>query len=258
MAEILRLSGVNKVYGEQVQTQVLFDVNYPVHEAEFSAIIGRSGSGKSTMLNIVGTLDKPTSGTVVAEGVDVSTLDEDGLARFRHRTVGFIFQFHYLLPEFSALENVLIPYRIAHGRVPADVENRAKELLAAVGVTERMNNRATNLSGGQQQRVAIARSLINSPKLVLADEPTGNLDSDSSDAVMNLLRQINRDFHTAFVVVTHDRHIAARCDRVVEMNDGRIVRDFRTADVDDGRLWDDLAPCWCKLKGVTPPGMAPA
>lgn len=242
----LRLHGIRKVYGQTVPTVALAGVDLDIAAGEYMAVIGRSGSGKSTLLNIVGTLDRPTSGEMLFEGENLFARDDDGLALFRNRSLGFIFQFHYLLPEFDALENVLLPHRIVHGRADPAVVRRAKELIDRVGVGARMRNRANDLSGGEQQRIAIARSLINSPRLILADEPTGNLDHETSEAVKGLLREINRESRTTFIIVTHDRHIAAGCDRVVEIDDGRIVRDFRTAEMTEDENWERLAPCNCR------------
>ncbi len=248
MANLLNLERINKVYGSKVKTQVLRDINLTFRQSEFSSIIGQSGSGKSTLLNIIGTLDRPTSGKVYAGRKDLTQLSDDELAVFRNRMMGFIFQFHYLLPEFTALENVLIPFWLGRGKPPADKLKLAHELLERVGVAERMNNKSTDLSGGQQQRVAIARALINRPRLILADEPTGNLDSDSAAQVNELLREINREFGTTFIIVTHDRHIAAQCDRIIEIKDGSIVQDYLTADKKRQENWEDLAPCYCEMK----------
>ena len=173
-------------------------------------------------------------------------MDERELAEFRNQNIGFIFQSHHLLPEFTALENVLLPTWINNGKVTLERQERAKELLEIVGLKDRMNNLANNLSGGQQQRVSIARSLINEPDLVLADEPTGNLDSDSTEQVYELLRQINRDLKMAFLIVTHDRHIAEKSDRIIEMKDGKILRDYLTKDKTEDELWEQIAPANCK------------
>ena len=245
MAEI-SLRGLRKVYGKAVPTVALQGVDLEIEAGEYMAVIGRSGSGKSTLLNLIGTLDRPTAGEMRFDGRDLFAQDDDALALFRSRTLGFIFQFHYLLPEFNALENVLLPYRILHGRLDAAAVKRGKELVERVGVGPRMGNRANALSGGEQQRIAIARSLINTPRLILADEPTGNLDSDTSEGVKALLREINRELKTTFVIVTHDRHIAASCDRVVEIDDGRVQRDFRPGEFSEDEAWARLAPCDCR------------
>ncbi|HOI85710.1 MAG TPA: ABC transporter ATP-binding protein [Acholeplasmataceae bacterium] len=225
---IVELKKINKIYGEKTPnpTQVLFDLSLTFEEGTFNSIIGQSGSGKSTLLNILGTLDKATSGDVLINGKNTQDMKKDELAQLRNETIGFIFQFHYLLPEFTALENVLMPYRISKQPITEDVMKRAHDLLDIVGLTNRKNNLAINLSGGQQQRVAIARSLINQPKMILADEPTGNLDSDTTEQVYDLLRQINQRFKTTFIIITHDRHIAEKADRIVEIKDGRINLDI--------------------------------
>ncbi|MDY0257695.1 ABC transporter ATP-binding protein [Gudongella oleilytica] len=227
MANIIQLEEINKIYGEKIKTQVLFDLNLSFEENSFNSIIGASGSGKSTLLNIIGTLDKPTSGRVFIDGNRTDTLNKEELAVLRNKTIGFIFQFHYLLPEFTARENVLIPYRIGNYKVPREMEEWADELLDLVGLTKVKNNLATDMSGGQQQRTAIARALINRPKLILADEPTGNLDSDSTKTIYSTLRDINEKFKTTFVIITHDQRIAEQADRIVEIKDGRINLDIR-------------------------------
>jgi lipoprotein-releasing system ATP-binding protein len=226
MPDVIELKNVNRVYGTQIKTQVLFDLSLRIPSGTFNGIIGQSGSGKSTLLNIMGTLDRPTSGEVLINGVTTSAMNSNELSLLRNRTIGFIFQFHYLLPEFTAFENVLMPYYIQKKRIDTSLENRAHELMDLVGLSRVKNNLAGNMSGGQQQRTAIARSLINNPQLVLADEPTGNLDSDSSEVVYDLLRQINRDVKTTFVVITHDRRIAEKTDRIIEVRDGRVFSDF--------------------------------
>lgn len=226
MDSIVKLEKVSKIYGEEIKTQVLYDIDLSVKQGTFNGIIGQSGSGKSTLLNILGTLDRPTSGDIYIEGEKISNLNNNQLAELRNSTIGFIFQFHYLLPEFTAIENVLMPYYIKSGRVDKKLEARANELMDIVGLSNVKNNMAGSMSGGQQQRTAIARSLINSPKIVLADEPTGNLDSDTSETVYELLRKVNRDFDTTFLVITHDRRIAEKTDRIIEIKDGKIHSDF--------------------------------
>lgn len=226
MRNVIELKKVNKVYGNQIKTQVLYDLDLTIPEGSFNSIIGQSGSGKSTLLNIVGTLDKPTSGEVYINGKRTDQMKKDELAALRNETLGFIFQFHYLLPEFSALENVLMPYRIQHGAVPKDKLARAHQLMDLVGLEKVKNNQSGNMSGGQQQRTAIARALMNDPKIILADEPTGNLDSDTTEIIYNLLRDINEKMETTFVIITHDRRIAEKADRIIEIRDGRIALDI--------------------------------
>lgn len=227
MRNVIQLKKVNKIYGSgEFKTHVLHDMNLEIPEGSFNSIIGQSGSGKSTLLNIVGTLDQPTSGEVYINGKRTDQMNKKELAILRNQTLGFIFQFHYLLPEFTALENVLMPYRIQHGKVSKDDLNRAHDIMDLVGLESVINNNATKMSGGQQQRTAIARALMNNPKIILADEPTGNLDSDTTETIYNLLRKINQELGTTFVVITHDRRIAEKADRIIEIQDGRIQLDI--------------------------------
>ena len=185
-------------------------------------------SGKSTLLNIIGTLDRPTNGEVWIDGKRTDQMTKNQLAELRNETIGFIFQFHYLLPEFTARENVLMPWLIKEGKAPKEILDRADELLELVGISEVKNNLATKMSGGQQQRAAIARALITRPKLVLADEPTGNLDSETTEKIYRLMRQLNEDLGTTFIIVTHDRKVAEQTDRIIEIRDGRIILDVKT------------------------------
>jgi lipoprotein-releasing system ATP-binding protein len=244
----LELRNINKSYGETVKTPVLRDISLTLSQGEFAAIIGQSGSGKTTLLNMIGVLDRPDSGEALYDGQNLYTMTDDQLAEFRNHAIGFVFQFHHLLPEFNALENVLIPHRVHYGSVQPGARERAKSLLERVGVGARMYNRATNLSGGQQQRVAIARALMNEPRIILADEPTGNLDSDSGESIRALLREINRDSKTTFVIVTHDRHIAASCDRVIELADGVVLSDISVDPSNAEASWNALAPCYCRMR----------
>ncbi len=227
MAErTLEMEGVRKDYGaEGVVTRVLHGVDLALGRGEFTALMGPSGSGKSTLLNLVGLLDRPTEGRIVLDGRDTGTLDERGLTRYRGRTVGFVFQFHHLLPEFSAVENVMLPMIADRGRPEPAMAERARRLLADVGLESRAGRRPSRLSGGEQQRVAIARALAMEPRLVLADEPTGNLDTRSADEIFSLLREFNRKAGVTVLVVTHDPRLADRCDRILELVDGRIVGD---------------------------------
>lgn len=229
MPKIVELKKINKIYGIKTPnpTQVLFDLDLSFEESTFNSIIGQSGSGKSTLLNILGTLDKASSGDVFINGKNTQAMKKDELSNLRNEAIGFIFQFHYLLPEFTALENVLMPYRISKKPITDEVMHRALELLDIVGLTKVKDNLAINMSGGQQQRVAIARALINHPKIILADEPTGNLDSDTTEQVYELLREINLRFKTTFIIITHDRHIAEKADRIIEIKDGRINLDIQ-------------------------------
>lgn len=228
MPKIIELKKINKIYGEKTPnpTQVIFDLDLSFEESTFNSIIGQSGSGKSTLLNILGTLDKATSGDVFINNQNTQLMSKSNISKLRNESIGFIFQFHYLLPEFTALENVLLPYRISKKPITKEVTNRALELLEIVGLTKVKDNLAMNMSGGQQQRVAIARSLINNPKIILADEPTGNLDSDTTEQIYALLRKINKTYKTTFIIITHDRHIAEKADRIIEIKDGRINLDI--------------------------------
>ena len=224
---LLQLRGLSKTYnaGRPNEVEVLHDIDLTLARGEFAALIGPSGSGKSTLLNVLGLLERPTAGDYELAGLRVGALDDDGLTAMRQRTLGFVFQFHHLLPAFSALDNVTLPALARDGHVSATMRERAMALLAGVGLAAAMQRRPAELSGGMQQRVAIARALVLQPALVLADEPTGNLDTASSDEVFALLRRIHVQDDTSFLVVTHDPRLAARCDRVIELVDGRIARD---------------------------------
>jgi lipoprotein-releasing system ATP-binding protein len=225
---LLRLEGVTKVYGTRVLTPVLHGLSFDLRAGEFTALIGPSGSGKSTLLHLLGLLDRPTAGRIVMQGCDTGQLGQRALGQFRGRAIGFVFQFHHLLPAFSALENVMMPILADRGRTDASMRERAAMLIDRVGLSDRAAYRVTDLSGGQQQRVAIARALAMNPALVLADEPTGNLDTQSGDQAFALLREFNREQRTTFLIVTHDSRLAERCDRVIELVDGRVVRDTRS------------------------------
>jgi lipoprotein-releasing system ATP-binding protein len=222
---VLCVENVSKDFGERSLTRVLFDVNLVLNPGEFTALVGPSGSGKSTLLNLIGLLDRPSVGRVLLQGEDTGVLDEDALTRFRGKTLGFIFQAHLLLPAFTCLENVVMPGYAWSGFVDLALRERARQLLIEVGLVDKLNTVVSNLSGGQQQRVAIARALAHHPPLVLADEPTGNLDTKSSADAFELMRRFNREMGTTFLVVTHDLRIAAKCDREIEIVDGRITRD---------------------------------
>ncbi|NTW90850.1 MAG: ABC transporter ATP-binding protein [Erysipelotrichaceae bacterium] len=227
MDNIVELRNITKIYGDKIKTQVLFDLNLSIEKGSFNSIIGQSGSGKSTLLNILGTLDRPTGGEIVINGVNTRSMSPNQLAKLRNETLGFIFQFHYLLPEFTALENVLMPFRIMGKKIDEQVISRANELIDLVGLTKVKNNLATQMSGGQQQRTAIARSLMNNPAIILADEPTGNLDSDTTEQIYDLMRTINKKYNTTFIIITHDQHVAEKTDRIIEIKDGKILMDIR-------------------------------
>lgn len=225
--ELIALADVRKSYniGMPNEAEVLHSLSLQVAHGEFVALIGPSGSGKSTLLNIVGLLERMSGGSYHINGTSVGALDDKGLTLLRRDTLGFVFQFHHLLPAFTALENVTMPGLIREGHVSRQQRERARELLAAVGLANAMDKRPSELSGGMQQRVAIARALVFDPPLVLADEPTGNLDTASSDEVFVELRRMHKERGTSFIVVTHDPRLAARCDRLVELIDGKIARD---------------------------------
>jgi lipoprotein-releasing system ATP-binding protein len=222
---IIELRKIDKSYLKHEDVQVLFGIDLSFEAGSFNSIVGQSGSGKTTLLNIIGTLDKPTTGQVFIEGRRTDLMSKDQLAELRNHTIGFIFQFHFLLPEFTAFENVMMPYLIKQGRISKEIIKKADELFELAGISRIKNNPATMMSGGQQQRTAIIRALINNPKIILADEPSGNLDSVNSDAVYKIFRDINKIFGTTFIIITHDRRIADQTDRIVEIQDGRIVQD---------------------------------
>jgi lipoprotein-releasing system ATP-binding protein len=224
---LIDLKQVHKTYnlGLPNEAEVLHGIDLQVNTGEFIALMGPSGSGKSTLLNIVGLLERMTVGHYQLQGEEMVGLDDAGLTMRRRRLLGFVFQFHHLLPAFTALENVTLPALMAEGRVSDAQRDHAKELLDSVGLSAALNKRPSELSGGMQQRVAIARALVMNPPLVLADEPTGNLDTASSDDVFVLLRRMHAERGTSFVVVTHDPRLGARCDRLVELVDGKISSD---------------------------------
>ena len=223
--EILRLEKVCKSYnvGLPSEVQVLHDVDLSLRRGEFLALMGPSGSGKSTLLNIIGLLDRPTSGRLTIKGEDTSLLADGALTRLPASTIGFVFQEHHLISAFTALENVMMPLLVQRGFPNAGMESRAMDILRQVGLEAVAQNLATNMSGGQQQRVAIARALAMQPDLVLADEPTGNLDSGTADTVFDMLRKLNHDNGTSFLIVTHNADLARRCDRIIDVVDGRIA-----------------------------------
>lgn len=224
MPNVIELRDVNKIYGRRVKTEVLHGTNLSIEEGSFNSIIGASGSGKTTLLNIMGTLDKPTSGQVYIDGNRTDKMSRRSLASIRNRNIGFVFQFHYLLPEFNVIENVLLPNNIKsffHGR---KTREKAEQLLELVGLLSMKKKKVYDLSGGQQQRVAIARALMNEPKIILADEPTGNLDSNSTQSIYNVFRDINSKLGTTFVIVTHDERIAKKTNRIIEIKDGTIIK----------------------------------
>jgi lipoprotein-releasing system ATP-binding protein len=220
---VMEASGVERTFRQgPIDLQVLQGVNLAVRAGERLAIIGASGSGKTTLLQILGGLDRPTAGHVKIAGSDIHALDEKARGELRNRTLGFIYQFHHLLPEFSALENVAMPLLVR--RVPRQqAENTARAILERVGLGERLVHRPAELSGGERQRAAVARALVTNPRIVLADEPTGNLDGGNAESVFELMLQLNRELATSLIVVTHDRRLAARMDRILELERGNLL-----------------------------------
>jgi len=227
--DIIVLRDLSKIYGSGVEVRALDGVNVSIEAGEFVAIVGPSGSGKSTLLNMIGLLDTPSSGQIFLKGIDVSRASPEERARLRNQELGFVFQYHHLIPEFSALENVMMPMLIAK-KSKAEAREKASELLSAVGLADRQQNRPNQLSGGQNQRVAVARALANGPSIVIGDELTGNLDTKSSDLIYNLLRELNRKINQTFILVTHDMTLAEKTDRILRIVDGKMVCEMRRGD----------------------------
>lgn len=222
MEPLISVRDLNKTYSiPGRQLHILKDISFDIQRGELAALMGPSGVGKSTLLHILGTLDRPTSGTVLYEGRDVFNLKNDALAGFRSESIGFIFQFHHLLPEFNTIENVVMPALIA-GISFKEAEKKAVQLLSEVGLSERLYHRPGELSGGEQQRVAVARALMLDPRVVLADEPTGNLDTQTGDDLFRLMMEVNRKGIT-FLIVTHNETLASQCGRIIRMKDGVLV-----------------------------------
>ncbi len=222
---VVQLQDVCKSFnvGQPNEIEILHHINFSLSRGEFCAVMGPSGSGKSTLLNIIGLLDRPTQGQLAITGEETTGLDDQALTRLRGHAIGFVFQHHHLLNAFTALENVMMPMLGAAGFPNADIEARAAELLASVGLSAYANQPSGSMSGGQQQRVAVARALAMNPALLLADEPTGNLDSKSADAVFELLRQVSREQGTTVLFVTHNPELATRCDKTIQVIDGCVV-----------------------------------
>lgn len=226
---MIEIKGINKSYGS---LQVLRDVNATIGNGEIVSIVGPSGAGKTTLLQIAGTLDTPDSGRVIYDGVDVLSLSEKKLSAFRNSHIGFVFQFHQLLPEFTALENVAIPALIKGDRA-ADAYKRAAELIDYMGLSGRADHKPAALSGGEKQRIAVARALMNRPSVIFADEPSGSLDSRNKEELHRLFFDLRREFSQTFVIVTHDESLAMMCDRVLTMRDGVIVSDMEKEKIDE-------------------------
>lgn len=216
---MIKLTGIHKSFG---QLEVLKGIDLHIKEGEFVSIVGASGAGKTTLLQIIGTLDTDNEGEVIINGVNIKKLSDKELSAFRNKQLGFVFQFHQLLPEFTALENVCIPGYIAR-RNNKEVEEKAKELLTKLGLQDRFHHKPNELSGGEKQRVAVARALINDPKLILADEPSGSLDSGNKKELHSLLRKLCNEYGLTILLVTHDNELAETSDRIIEMRDGMIV-----------------------------------
>lgn len=225
--EVLRLEALKKSYniGQPNEIEVLHGIDFAIHRQDFAALIGPSGSGKSTLLNILGLLDQPTSGEIYLLGQPTSQMEDQQRTELRGKSIGFVFQFHHLIQAFTVIENVLMPLMLVHGKPNQQALDRAHDLLKAVGLSQFAQRKASQLSGGQQQRVAIARALITQPALLLADEPTGNLDSQTASEVFELFREVNEQQNCAVLLVTHDPRLSATCDRTIQLVDGRIERD---------------------------------
>lgn len=224
--EILRVENLNKTYGKgENQVKAVDNISFSVQKGEFVAIIGASGSGKSTLLHLIGGVDRPTSGKVFIDGKDIYTLNDDNLAIFRRRQIGLIYQFYNLIPVLNVAENITLPTKLDGRNVD---ERRLNDLLKTLGLEKRKYNLPNQLSGGQQQRVSIGRAMMNEPALMLADEPTGNLDSKASEEIISLLRLSNKKYNQTVIVITHDEKIALEADRVITIDDGKIIKDERT------------------------------
>jgi lipoprotein-releasing system ATP-binding protein len=248
MADIISAEGLVKRFGDIVPTEVLHGIDVAFERGTLTAVIGPSGSGKTTLLNIISLLESPTAGTLVVDGRDFSAGDINAYAAFRNAHIGFVFQFHYLLPEFTALENILIPHWIGRGRPQAEVVDRALGLMEAMSLAAVKDKYPNQISGGEQQRVAIARALIKEPKIVFADEPTGNLDRETGAAVLGIMTGMIRDLGTTLILVTHDREIALKADRVLELVDGRICKSFRVAELGELAARELLEDRTCVLE----------
>ncbi|MBN2110052.1 MAG: ABC transporter ATP-binding protein [Methanosarcinaceae archaeon] len=223
-SNIIEIRNLSKIYSNGVEVRALDGIDLDIKRGEFLSVIGPSGSGKSTLLHMIGILDTPTTGTITIDGRVITEMTESDRSQARNEILGFVFQYHHLLPDFSALENVMMPLLIA-GKSRSDARKIAEGLLNDVDLGDRMDHRPTQLSGGQAQRVAVARALANDPSIVIGDEPTGNLDTKSSDMIYELLRKLNREKGQTFILVTHDEKMARKTDRIIRLVDGRIFED---------------------------------
>jgi lipoprotein-releasing system ATP-binding protein len=222
VSKVLEVVNLNKIYGEGVtKVEALKDISFSINKGEFVLIVGTSGSGKTTLLNIIGLLDKPTSGKVLIDGINTTKLNDNRISLFRSKKIGFIFQFSNLLADLTVFENVVLPRQI--GNSTKNVRKEAYELLKTVGLEKQMDKRANKISGGQAQRTAIARGLINNPSVVLADEPTGNLDSTTAKVIVDMMKTFAKELGRTFIIVTHDRHQFGKVDKIISIKDGRLV-----------------------------------
>jgi len=225
-AVVLETRQLVRELGTAVKSRILHGIDLTVREGEFISLTGLSGSGKSTLLYLLGALDRPTTGEVLIDGIEIGGLDDDGRAELRSNKLGFVFQFHFLLPEFTVLENVMLPMLRRGARTTADATAHARAVIASLGLGELTERRPAQLSGGQQQRVSIARAVANDPRIILADEPTGNLDSKNGIIVMDVFERLVRERRITIVIVTHERSFASRTSRQVELSDGRVIADL--------------------------------
>ncbi len=248
MDEIIVARNLTKRFGEVVQFEVLHGIDLSFTRQEFTAVIGPSGSGKTTLLHILSLLEPPSSGELFIEGIDFSKGDINTYARFRNQNFGFIFQFHYLLPEFTALENVLLPYWIGEGRPSPELKERATDLMTKLKILHIKNKYPHEISGGEQQRVAIARALFKNPKIVFADEPTGNLDRENGFLVLELMTEMIREMGVTLIMVTHDRDIAIRADKIIELVDGQICKAFRVKDTGKEKALELINNRSCRIE----------
>ncbi|MEI7903916.1 MAG: ABC transporter ATP-binding protein [Candidatus Firestonebacteria bacterium] len=245
---IISVKALKKTYvNGALETPVLFGLDLDIARNSFTALIGPSGSGKSTLLNCLGLLESPTSGSIIIEGRDYAGQELNSLAAFRNSCIGFVFQFHYLLPEFTCLENILMPSWIRAGKPGYDLESRTLKLMDRIGILGIKDKYPEQISGGQQQRVSIARALVNKPKIIFADEPTGNLDTETGEKVLQLMKEINAENNTTLVMVTHDREVALKADLIVELVDGKICRYFNILKKGSAAIAKELEERACKI-----------